>query len=110
MERLQLGFGGIDCQFGGAARLLPLLLKIGLPDAFCKNTGHFVNSDSSTSSLGCIRKRIFNGTGFSNLKNAFLTMHLFFMLFSLQFHETPTMVGLKMFQTVYKRKLCEHSL
>jgi len=29
-------------------------------------------------------------------------MHLFFVLFSLQFHESPTMVGLKMFQTVYK--------
>jgi len=29
-------------------------------------------------------------------------MHLFFVLFSLQFHEAPTMVGLKMFQTVYK--------
>jgi len=25
------------------------------------------------------------------------------MLFSLQFHETPTMVGLKTFHTVYKR-------
>jgi len=31
------------------------------------------------------------------------------MLFSLQFHEAPTMVGLKIFQTVYKRTLCEHS-
>jgi len=40
--------------------------------------------------------------------NAFLTMLLFFVLFSLQFHEAPTMVGLKMFQTVYKRTLCEH--
>jgi len=35
-------------------------------------------------------------------------MLLFFVLFSLQFHEAPTMVGLKMFQTVYKRTLCEH--
>jgi len=24
-------------------------------------------------------------------------MHIFFVLFSLQFHEAPTMVGLKMF-------------
>jgi len=37
-------------------------------------------------------------------------MHLFFQLFSLQFHEAHTMVGLKMFQTVYKRTFCEHSL
>jgi len=36
-------------------------------------------------------------------------MHLFFMLFSLQFHEAPTMFGLKLFQTVYKRTLYEHS-
>jgi len=32
------------------------------------------------------------------------------MLFSLQFHEASTMVGLKMFQAVCKRTLCEHSL
>jgi len=32
------------------------------------------------------------------------------MLFCLQFHKTPTMVGLKMFQTVYNRTLCGHSL
>jgi len=25
--RHQLNFGGIDCEFGGSARLLPLLLK-----------------------------------------------------------------------------------
>jgi len=37
-------------------------------------------------------------------------MHLFFVLFSLQFHEAPTIVGLKMFHTVCKRTLCEHSL
>jgi len=37
-------------------------------------------------------------------------MQLFFVLFSLQFHEAPTTVGLKMFQTVYKQMLCEHSL
>jgi len=37
-------------------------------------------------------------------------MHLFFMLFSLQFYEAPTIFGLKMFQTVYKRTLCEHNL
>jgi len=30
------------------------LATTGLPDAFCKNTGHFVTSDN----LGCIRKRI----------------------------------------------------
>jgi len=50
----------------------------------------------------CIRERIFNGTGFWNKifeKNAFSTMHLFVMLFSLQFHEAPTF-GLKQFQTV----------
>jgi len=27
MGRLELDFGGIDCEFGGSARLLPLLLK-----------------------------------------------------------------------------------
>jgi len=32
------------------------------------------------------------------------------MLFSLQFHETPAMVGLKMFQTVYKHTLCEQTV
>jgi len=37
-------------------------------------------------------------------------MYLSFILFSLQFHEVPTMFGLKMFQTVYKRTFCEHSL
>jgi len=36
-------------------------------------------------------------------------MPLLFMLFSFQNHETPHN-GLKMFQTVYKRTLCEHSL
>ena len=83
---------------------------LGLPDAFCKNTGHFVK----VTDLGCICKRIFNtgSMGFSNnvKKKAFLTVHLFFMLFSLQFHEVPTMVGSKMLQTVYKRTLCDHSL
>jgi len=58
----------------------------------------------------CIRKRICDGTGFSN--NIFLKEFFdnsFFMLFSLQlqFHETPTKVGLKMLQTVCKRTLCE---
>jgi len=57
--------------------------------------------------VGCIRKRIFNAaldsriTFFQN--NGFLTMHLFLMSFSLQFHEAPRMVGLKMFQIVCKR-------
>jgi len=37
-------------------------------------------------------------------------MHLFFSLFSLHVHEAPRMVGLKMFQTVYKRTLCENGL
>jgi len=32
------------------------------------------------------------------------------MLFSFQFHEAPTMLVLKNFQTVYKRSLCEQSL
>jgi len=32
-------------------------------------------------------------------------MHSFFVLFSLQFHEASTMVGLKNFQTLYKRTL-----
>jgi len=27
MGRLELDFGGIDCEFGGSASLLPLLLK-----------------------------------------------------------------------------------
>jgi len=31
-------------------------------------------------------------------KNALLIMHLFWMLFSLQIHEAPTMVGLKCFK------------
>jgi len=34
-------------------------------------------------------------------------MHLFFFLFSLQFHESPTMTVLKMFQTEVERTLCE---
>ena len=37
-------------------------------------------------------------------------MHLFFMLFSSEFHEAPNIVGLKMFQTVYKRTFYEYSL
>jgi len=37
-------------------------------------------------------------------------MHLFFMLFSLQFHEAPTVLDLKVFQTVYTRALCGDSL
>jgi len=37
-------------------------------------------------------------------------MHLFFVLFSLQFHETSTIFGLKNFQTFYKRTLCGWSL
>jgi len=68
---------------------------------------------STVADLGCIRKRIFHGNGFSNKifeKNAFSTVQLFFMLFSLQFHKASTMFGLKMFQIVYKRTLCEHSL
>jgi len=32
------------------------------------------------------------------------------MIFFLQFHEAPARVGLKIFQTVYKRMLCEHGL
>jgi len=32
------------------------------------------------------------------------------MLFSLEFHEAPTMLGLKMFQIVYKHTVCAHSL
>jgi len=43
-------------------------------------------------------------------KNAFLAMYLFVVLFSLQFHEAPTIVDLKMFHTECKRTLCEHSL
>ena len=53
---------------------------------------------STVADLNCIRKRIFNGTGFSNKiikKNVFLTMHLFFMLLSLQFNKSPTMFSLK---------------
>jgi len=79
---------------------------------FAKNTGHFVNSATVTD-LGCFRKRIFNRTGFSNNifeKNTFLTIHLFFMLFSWQFHEASTMIGLNLFQTVHKCRICEHSL
>jgi len=32
------------------------------------------------------------------------------MLFSSQFHKVPNIVGLKMFQTVYKRTFYEYSL
>ena len=73
-----------------------------LPDVFAKIPAVLL----TVTDIGCIRTRIFNGSGFLNNifeKNAFLTMHLFFMLFSLQFHETSTMVGLKTFHTVYKR-------
>ena len=55
---------------------------------------------STAADLSNVRKRIFNGTGFSNKiieKNVFVTMHLFFMLFTLQFHKSITMFGLKMF-------------
>jgi len=34
-------------------------------------------------------------------------MHLTFMLFSIQFYKSSTIFGLKMFQTVYKRTLCD---
>jgi len=37
-------------------------------------------------------------------------MHLFFVLFSFQFHEVLTMLDLKIFQTVYQCMLCEQSL
>jgi len=37
-------------------------------------------------------------------------VNLFFILFSVQFHEASTMVGLKVFQAVCKRTLYEHSL
>jgi len=39
-----------------------------------------------------------------------LTIHLFFMVFSFQFHEAPTMLVLKIYQTVFMHELCEHSL
>jgi len=35
---------------------------------------------------------------------------MFFVLFSLQFNEASTIVGLKNFQTMHKRTLCQHSL
>jgi len=48
---------------------------LGLADVFCKNTGHFVNSDRS----GMCPKRVCNATSYSRIaffeKNAFLTMH-----------------------------------
>jgi len=44
------------------------------------------------------------------LKNTFLTMHLFFVLFLYNFHEASAMFGLKNFQTFYKLTLCGHSL
>ena len=71
----------------------PTLFKfgVGLPDVFCKNTGHSVNSDRSR----LCRKRVCNSTG---LSNALLTMHLFFVLFSFPFHEAPTTFGLKIFK------------
>jgi len=43
---------------------------------------------------------MFNYMGFLNnifKKKAFFSMQLFFMLFFLQFHKAPTIVGLKMF-------------
>ena len=51
--------------------------------------------------LGCIRKRISNGTGLLNnnfLKEHFLTMHLFFVLVSLQFHEASIWLLWKCFK------------
>jgi len=66
---------------------------------------------STVTNLGCIRKRIFKGTGFSkNMKNTFFGNAFIFVLFSLPFHETSTMFGLKNFQAFYKRALCGHSL
>jgi len=68
---------------------------------------------STKTNLDCIRKCIFNATN-SRItffdKNGFSTMHLFFVLFSLQFHEAPKMVGLKIYQTVHKPTLCKNSL
>jgi len=66
---------------------------------------------STATDPGCIGKLIPHGTGFSNnnFKKFFLTMHSSFVLFSLQFHEASTMVGLKMFETLDKPTLCEHS-
>jgi len=70
-----------------------------LPDAFCKNTGHF----SIVTDVGfvVIRKRalmtLYSPFTFCE-KNAFLTMHSFLVLFSFQFHEAPTMIGLKIFE------------
>jgi len=37
-------------------------------------------------------------------------MHSFLVLFSFQFHEAPTMIGLKIVQTVDKHKFCEQNL
>jgi len=62
---------------------------------FAKIPAIFVNSDRSRDAfvnayLIALDSRI---TFFK--ENSILTMHLFIMLFSLQFHEDPTMVGLK---------------
>jgi len=59
---------------------------------------------STVTNPGCICKRIFNEIGFSNnifKKQLFDNAFIFFALFSLQFHEASTMVGLKIFQTLY---------
>ena len=64
---------------------------------FCKDTGHFVNSDRSR----LCPKRACNGTGFSNsifLKERFFKNAFIFVLFSFRFQETPKMLGLKTFK------------
>jgi len=46
---------------------------------------------STLTNLSYIRKRIFNGTGFSinNKKHSFLTMHSFFRVFFYNFMKLP---------------------
>jgi len=61
--------------------------------------------------LGCIPKRIFNSTGFSNkifAKNTFPTTHLFSCYFLYNFMKLPQC--LKLSQIVYKRAFYEHRL
>jgi len=39
MGRLELVFGGIDCEFGGSTRLLPLLLNSATPFSITWSSG-----------------------------------------------------------------------
>ena len=55
------------------------VLPLGLPDEYCKNTGYL----ATVTNLSYIRKRIFNGTGFSiNNKNTLFWQCIHFIVYS----------------------------